>query len=123
MWHVFLIDPDAGRIVRSYHFDGNPTTEDPETWEEIKREAEEKDYRVTLVTETLTRLEVVGHVDVDEHEWVFADSIRVTEVGVLMFDRFSPIRASRDLSFYAPGQWVYCGAQGRSIARQDGGQA
>lgn len=123
MSHVFLIDPDAGRLVRSYHFEGNPATEDPGKWAEIHSEAKEKSYRVTLVTEPLTRLEVVGHGDVDNHPWVFADSIRVTEVGALTFDRFSPIRASRDLSFYAPGHWVYCGAQGQSLAPRKEGRA
>lgn len=123
MWHVFLIDPDAERIARAYHFDDNPATEDPETWEEIKYAAKEKGYRTTLVMETLTRLEVMDRDGTDEHNWVFADSIRVTESGTLTFDRLNPIPPSRDLSFYAPGKWVYCGAQGRSLAPRKEGRA
>lgn len=123
MWHVFLIDPDAERIARAYYFDGNPANEDPETWEEIKCAAKEKGYRVTLVTESLTRLEVMDHGGTDEHEWVYTDSIRVTEAGALTFDRLNPIRPSRDLSFYAPGKWFYCGAQGRSLAARKEGRA
>lgn len=123
MWHVFLIDPDAEQVVRAHHFDGNPTTKDPETWEEIKREAKEKGYRTTLVTEPLTRLNVMDRDGTDAHDWVFADSIRVTEAGALTFDRLNPIRPSRDLSFYAPGHWVYCGAQGQSLAPRKEGRA
>ena len=121
MSHVFLINPDAKKIVRVEHLNGTSSKLDSAKWEELNIEAEQKGYRAELCTSPLVSLEVI-HPDAPVyHDIVFSDSIRVTEAGALTFDRFDPVLNSHHNSIYAPGQWIYCGTGNVTLADRDGG--
>ena len=123
MSHVFLIDPDAKKIVRVEHLNGTSPKLDSEKLAELDAEAKQKGYRVTVCTGPLANLGVLCTNYPVDHDLVFTESIRVTEAGALTFEQFDPVLNSRDVAMYAPGQWIYCGTGSVTLADQDGGQA